>query len=1416
MQEIATTIRKVWPDKQTYEKIVAKPYSTIIKIDDENFTKTHLHKSKRLLTIECLNYYENALEKTINLFKDPNIKDTVINYFEQNNCSDTEETILRKETSNLIRDFSRNIKKMRDISLEKLNKAEEEANKEKFFTRKSKKRDLEKARKAVEKAYNNMKKIKIDIKETGREKGIYSPKTIANFIKKISDILGNAQKLLGSLLEQYEDNSSHLIDGYKNLSTKELKDMKKKLESNNSKESYGWNIENLEKAFKEIDRASSTMQNSKSKKGRKNIRKIIKTANTRIDILVTELADEYNAKNLKQISKNVNNNLTRINDRVNGRVSILEQLFPLGVREMARIYLTLLIATKLKPIYYSIQDNLITMGQYENKVNSSIEATSMLSIAGGMATTLGFAGIVGVVLVATIGYAIIGAIRAVNAGSDLEDSERALERTINWTNPETNPSQSKGKGDFANLPNSITDTQVMVNTLLTDTTSIVDKAERLKRLGSKLKEKGASAAAEELSKEAEKLLTEANKKRAEARSLKTPLISQLTKSVSYRINEVKNLYKELREIITALYNFKFDEKQDAMEQIESFIKMMKKEADNSKNIGFEIKASESVIDQAKKVGVYTEELEEAVTSLKKAQKEVSTKATEVKESLPEMIKKMIVGKYSKMYDERNAIAKKLSESMASIGEYSNKLNELEDLDKLSTLGNYENSLVRMKKISNLEIDRTLYETKNYISRAIKMNEQLAPITTITDNLVEIGIFKKISDIYETYDLSKLPDEASKKIDEVKETMVKKVSGTTTILKDSNENLQRNLIPSLNDIKKTFEQDSQYTALQNASEQFDAIKRNLSEMNGMNKCDLTAFLIHEAVKTEINKKLTTELSNTQKTLYESLNYANNLVKEIQEIIPTKKSLQIEVLGEKLLILQDAWEKVLKELKNTVEKYNLPFAQEIMLKRIAEIQKEGEKPHFAINLQILIDKIISINKKYDMDNFDFDIVACVKWLYNNKHINKLTVNIDYELSPKAIDILKNVKKLLIAIEKDFRARMLYDRLLGNPPYNGESYPMGCIPNEKYVDKFADFLSYVDELIKKLKVPISDQDKKTHKSDATKKRSEAFQELQEAFNMAEELSFKDIKGLFGTIKLEINAGKNAAINKLVVNLGKIATYIRSTAESHKNDKKALEILKNLAHKTNELIIVIEEDLRYRIENKQEHERNSKDPVYIKNLEDTLKKADETIDALDELLSSLEVKEKKEKELENKKINQKKEKIKATNALRELLEKMKKDYAKQYGKLDPILTKISNMGEDIESLFKSLSYIEEFINVLGSEAEHDPTNKEFLSALEELAITANYSLYKAVAVELNCELGIEALSIGEKNVRDKYKNNLDEIKQKQSKIKQTVQQLTTAKDRADEILKEARMQQAEEDLETMLHQKEPEEDLGDTSKKK
>lgn len=1411
MQEIAIPIRNEWPDKQTYEEIITKPYRTIIKIGDENLTKTHLHKSKRLLTIECLNDYKNALGKTINLFKDPNTKDTVINYFEQNNCSDTEEAILRKETSNLIRDFSRNIKKMRDISLEKLNKAEEEANKEKFFTRKSKKRDLEKARKAVEKAYNNMKKIKIDIKETGREKGIYSPKTIANFIKKIFNILNEAQELLGQLLEQYEGNSSHLIDGYKDLSTKELKDMKKKLESNNSKESFGWNIENLEKAFKEIDRASSTMQNSKSKKGRKNIREIIKTANIRIDILVTELADEYNAKNLKQISKNVNNNLTRINDRVNGRVSILEQLFPLGVREMARIYLTLLIATKLKPIYYSIQDNLITMGQYENKVNSSIEATSMLSIAGGMATTLGFAGIVGVVLVATIGYAIIGAIRAVNAGSDLDDSERALEETINWTNPETNPSQSKGKGDFANLPNSITDTQVMVNTLLTDVDLKETEAEQLKKSGKQT--------------EAEILLAEATEKKNKARLFNAQLISKLTKDVSYRINEVKNFYEKLRKIITQLFYFKFDEKKDAMEQIESFVKMMKEEADTSKDICIEIKASESVIDQAKKVGVYTEELEEEVKSLTKAQKEVSAKATEVKESLPETIKKMIVGKYSKMYDERNAIAKKLSESMASIGEYSNKLNELEDLDKLSTLGNYEHSLVRLEKISNLEIDRTLYETENYISRAIKMNEQLAPITTITDNLVEIGIFKKISDIYETYDLSNLPDEASKKIDEVKEAMVKKVSGTTAILKDSNENLQRNLIPSLNDIKKTFEKNSQYTALQNASEKFDAIKRNLSEMNGMNKYNLTAFLILEAVKTEINKELTEHLSDTQKTLHESLENANNLVKKIQEIIPKeeeksyKKNSQIKVLSKKLLILQEAWKKVLEELEITVGKYHLIFTKERMLQCIEEIKRK--QLYSAINLQILIDKIVSINKRRRIVD-DADIVACIKWSYDNDYNNRVTGNTDNELPPEAIAILKNVKKLLIAIEKYFRVRMVYDKLSGRPPYNGESYPMGCISNEEYVNKFADFLSYIDGLIKELKtkvVPISDQDRKTHKLDAKEKRTKAFKEFQAAFNSVSSEVKSLLKTPFDSVNSKIEAQENRSINDLVVNLEKIATCIHSTAESYENDKNTLETLKNLAHKTNELIIVIEEDLRYRIENKKEQERNNTDSVYIENLENALKEADKTLDTLDELLLSLEEKEEKEekeKQLKIKKSNSKKEKIKITERLRESLERMEKDYAKQYKELDRVLTKIPNTGEDIASLFNSISDIEEFVNALYLEAKHDPTNKEFLSALENLAIIANKSLCDAVIDELNYELTIEALSIGKNNVKYKYKKELDEFNGKIKKIEQTVQQLTIAKDRADEILKEARMQQSEEDLETMLEEEDLRKHLGDTSKKK
>lgn len=1386
MQEIAIPIRNEWPDKQTYEEIITKPYRTIIKIGDENLTKTHLHKSKRLLTIECLNDYKNALGKTINLFKDPNTKDTVINYFEQNNCSDTEEAILRKETSNLIRDFSRNIKEMRDISLEKLNKAEEEANNEKIFTRMSKKRDLGKARKAVEKAYKNMKEIKINMKEKGREKGIYSPKTIANFIKKIFNILNEAQELLGQLLEQYEGNSSHLIDGYKDLSTKKLKDMKKKLESNNSKESFGWNIENLEKAFKEIDRASSTMQNSKSKKGRKNIREIIKTANIRIDILVTELADEYNAKNLKQISKNVNNNLTRINDRVNGRVSILEQLFPLGVREMARIYLTLLIATKLKPIYYSIQDNLITMEQYENRVSSSIEATSMLSIAGGIATTLGFAGIVGAFLAATIGYAIIGAIRAVNAGSDLDDSERALEETINWTNPETNPSQSKGKGDFANLPNSITDTQVMVNTLLTDVDLKETEAEQLKKSGKQT--------------EAEILLAEATEKKNKARLFNAQLISKLTKDVSYRINEVKNLYKELREIITALYNFKFNKKKDAMEQIESFVKMMKEEADTSKDICIEIKAAESVIDQAKKVGVYTEELEEAVTSLKKAQKEVSAKATEVKESLPETIKKMIVGKYSKMYDERNAIAKKLSESMASIGEYSNKLNELEDLDKLSTLGNYEHSLVRLEKISNLEIDRTLYETENYISRAIKMNEQLAPITTITDNLVEIGIFKKISDIYETYDLSNLPDEASKKIDEVKETMVKKVSGTTAILKDSNENLQRNLIPSLNDMKKTFEQDPFYSELK----PFWEIEPKLLEINRL--CNLTEFLIFEAVK--IEKKLTLELSNAHKTLRTSLNDANNLVEKIKKIMPngdelrTKETARINFLYKKLTNLKYKWKKALEKLSKSIEGYCVEKTKKSMLEMLTEIRKiEKKELIFATDLQILTEKI---NKIEDLAYNSYT---------DNDTIDRDTATFNEKVPLEVMNILQEIEELLATIEEDFRFRMEYDSLSFNPPYGRNSYPKGCISNEEYVNKFTGFLSKVYEHIQSIedKTPTLKEGEETLR----KKRQEIFDKLKGAMD-----SLKDnqLKGM-SCVKCfseKINGNRDTKYLASLINLAKcVAEFISkiySDAISNKNNELLLDSLMTIARKAKELLTAIAKEVLYQTKSNPEYESN------IEDLKNALKEADKIVNALDELLQTLELKKENDKELKDKRLGY-------VDNLRVSFNEMKKYHGPQCEKLIPIFARILEMGNDDKSLIKSVSDIEEFTNTLYLECKRYPIDRgdilPFLSHINKLSFGMyNLSLYIKNSLKFRKNVV--------KSISDKDLTEFDKKIEKIENLCYQVQNLYNEKIKAlavrgalegnpDEILKEARMQQAEEDLETMLEEEEPEEEnLGDTSKKK
>ena len=1387
MQEIAIPIRNEWPDKQTYEEIITKPYRTIIKIGDENLTKTHLHKSKRLLTIECLNDYKNALGKTINLFKDPNTKDTVINYFEQNNCSDTEEAILRKETSNLIRDFSRNIKEMRDISLEKLNKAEEEANNEKIFTRMSKKRDLRKAREAVEKAYKNMKKIKINMKEKGREKGIYSPKTIANFIKKIFNILNKAQELLSTLLEQYEGNSSHLIDGYKDLSTKELKDMKKKLESNNSKESFGWNIENLEKAFKEIDRASSTMQNPKSKKGRKNIRSIIKDANSRIDIFIAETANKYSIeKNLKQFLKNAKNNLMGINEDTDELISRLVLWFPLGVREMARIYLTLLIATKLGPLYDSVREVSISTEKYKNRVSSSIEATSMLSIAGGIATTLGFAGIVGAFLAATIGYAIIGAIRAVNAGSDLDDSERVLEETINWTNPETNPSQSKGKGDFANLPNSITDTQVMVNKLLTDVDLMEAKAEQFKKSGKQI--------------EAEGLLAKADQKRAEAEQLRSQSSPYIKEQIINTMEKIEELYEKSRETITELYNFKFDEKQDAMEQIESFVKMMKEEADTSKDICIEIKAAENVINQAKKVGVYTEELEKAVTSLKKAQKEVSAKATEVKESLPETIKKMIVGKYSKMYDERNAIAKKLSESMASIGEYSNKLNELEDLDKLSTLGNYEHSLVRLEKISNLEIDRTLYETENYISRAIKMNEQLAPITTITDNLVEIGIFKKISDIYETYDLSNLPDEASKKIDEVKETMVKKVSGTTAILKDSNENLQRNLIPSLNDMKKTFEQDPFYSELK----PFWEIEPKLLEINRL--CNLTEFLIFEAVK--IEKKLTLELSNAHKTLRTSLNDANNLVEKIKKIMPngdelrTKETARINFLYKKLTNLKYKWKKALEKLSKLIEGYCVEKTKKSMLEMLTEIRKiEKKELIFATDLQILTEKI---NKIEDLAYNSYT---------DNDTIDRDTATFNEKVPLEVMNILKEIEELLATIEEDFRFRMEYDSLSFNPPYGRNSYPKGCISNEEYVNKFTGFLSKVYEHIQSIedKTPTLKEGEETLR----KKRQEIFGKLKGAMDSLKDNQLEGVSCV-KYFREKINGSRDTKYLASLINLAKcVAEFISkiySDAISNKNNELLLDSLMTIACKAKELLTAIVKEVFYQTKSNPEHESN------IEDLKNALKEADKIVNALDELLQTLELKKENDKKLKD-------ERLGYVDNLRVSFNEMKKYHGPQCEKLIPIFTRILEMGNDDKSLIKSVSDIEEFTNTLYLECKRYPIDRgdilPFLSHINKLSFGMyNLSLYIKNSLKFRKNVV--------KSISDKDLTEFDKKIEKIENLYYQVQNLSNEKIKAlavrgalegnpDEILKEARMQQAEEDLETMLEEEEPEEEnLGDTSKKK
>ncbi len=1388
MPEIVVPIRNAWPDKPTYEKIVTLPYGTAVKISDENFTKTHFHKNQRSLTIECLDIYKNALERVKKIFDYPNIKNDMINYFEQDNSSsDTEETILRKKISDLIRDFSRNMKNMRDESNQSLKERETEAKKKRFFDRKSEMRNINKTRKTVEQTYNKMKAIRIDIKKTGRDKGIYSPKTISNFIKRIFEILEEAHKLFSPIIEQY-GNGNNSIDGYKNIDTKKFKNMKKILESNNNKESLGWNIENFEKACKEIDRASSTVLNPKSE-GRKDIKNVIKTANIRIDVFITEITKNYQIeKGLKQFLKNAKKNLMDINKEAIRLTSKLEELFPLGIREMAKTYLIICISTKLEPLYNSIQEVSMSTETYKNRVDSLVDAIGILSIAGGVAASLGIAGMVGAAFAATIGYAIIGAIQAVNTGSNLRDSEETLNKTTEWT-----LAQSRDNEDSANSPNPIIDTQVKVNQLLTDAELMEAKAERLK---------GSGGAKNEL--EAEKLLAEAGEKKAEAKQLSPAYVKE---QISNTMEKIKELYEKSREIITELYNFEFDKKQDAMKQIESFVEMMEKEADNNKDIGVEIKAAESVIDQAKKLRISTEELEEAVTSLTKAQKEVSTKVAKVKDSLPKAIKKMIVSNYGKTYDTGNGIAEELSKNIASLDDYLSKLGELNDLYKLSKTNKYNKSTEHLKELSDFEIDRTLYETKNYISRAIKINEQLAPITTITDNLVKIGMFKKISDIYETPDLSKLLDKASKKIEKIKKTMAEKVSDTTAILEKANNNLEHNLIPNLNNIKGTFEKDSQHTALQNALDLFSTITQKLNDMNNLR--DLTEFLIFEAVKTEIGEKFTKKLSNAHKLLHDSLTRANNLAEEIQKTVPegekmpTKKEVIIRSLSKELKILQSEWKEILKELKRSVKKYHLDYAKGLMLDHIKTIEEKNLS--FAINLQILINKIN-------------DIVQVVKWSYSGEYRNRVTGKINDMLPPKAIDILQKVRKLLVAIEKDFRTRMKYDRLSVNPPYNGYPYPSEfgkkCISNEEYAKQFPTFLKDVDDLIKKLKgevALISEENKAKHKKTAMADRYSAFKELENVFNEVEESKVKkSIKSSFSAVKNEIKAKNISGINSLVINLQEFVNRIRSTAKSNKNDKNSLNILKNLADKTNKLIIVIEEDLRYRIENKCENERMDNDKLYIKNLDETLKVADETVDELDKLLQTLEVSKEKEKEKdwEVLKIKSKNLRLSITNSLKELVEEMKKDYKQQYEKLTPILEKISNIGEggNVKLLFESIKNIEEFVNTLYSEIKSGPNNKKFLLYLKSSAIEAKRLLFEAIAYELNYELEIEAHSTNKEIVRNKYEKDLAEFKEKSKEIGKTINKLIDKPYEPYKVRKEP-----EEELEAMLQEEPDEEDLRD-----
>ena len=1368
MPEIVVPIRNAWPDKSTYEKIVTLPYGTAVKISDENFTKTHFHKNQRSLTIECLDIYKNALERVKKIFDYPNIKNDMINYFEQDNSSsDTEETILRKKISDLIRDFSRNMKNMRDESNQSLKERETEAKKKRFFDRKSEMRNINKTRKTVEQTYNKMKAIRIDIKKTGRDKGIYSPKTISNFIKRIFEILEEAHKLFSPIIEQY-GNGNNSIDGYKNIDTKKFKNMKKILESNNNKESLGWNIENFEKACKEIDRASSTVLNPKSE-GRKDIKKVIKTANIRIDVFITEITKNYQIeKGLKQFLKNAKKNLMDINKEAIRLTSKLEELFPLGIREMAKTYLIICISTKLEPLYNSIQEVSMSTETYKNRVDSLVDAIGILSIAGGVAASLGIAGMVGAAFAATIGYAIIGAIQAVNTGSNLRDSEETLNKTTEWT-----LAQSRDNEDSANSPNPIIDTQVKVNQLLTDAELMEAKAERLK---------GSGGAKNEL--EAEKLLAEAGEKKAEAKQLSPAYVKE---QISNTMEKIKELYEKSREIITELYNFEFDKKQDAMKQIESFVEMMEKEADNNKDIGVEIKAAESVIDQAKKLRISTEELEEAVTSLTKAQKEVSTKVAKVKDSLPKAIKKMIVSNYGKTYDTGNGIAEELSKNIASLDDYLSKLGRLDDLYELSKPNEYNNSTKRLKELSDFEIDRTLYETKNYISRATKINEQLAPITTITDNLVKIGMFKKISDIYETHDLSKLLDEASKKIKEIKETMTKKVSDTTAVLEKVNNDLKHNLIPSLSNIKGTFEKDSQYTALQNALDQFAEIKQELRNMNKL--CSLTEFLILEAVKTEIGEKFTKELSNAHKVLHDSLSDASDastLVKAISKIKPKtdgpvfaiKKNARAEFLLKKLNTSEGKWKKILEKLDELIKNYCLEETKKSMLEKLTSIETvKNKKLILAIDLQILTKEINNIgNLAYH---------SC-----RNNYADKKTGEVNEKLPSEAIDILQKIKELLVVVGKDFRNRMEWDSLLFNPPYYRNSYPKGCISNEEYVKKFPDFLSDVDEKINDIESLMMSEKGQPEKEKLEKEKN---LKIGEALKEKRQSAFTTLERIFGEIKKSLSKNdlsklnfndiatckiliKNNALKLLIERLVTFISNIYSIATSGECKKDLLQKLTNLASAANELLIASAEEWRYRIGNKTEEQREQNDDsAFIGSLNEKLKKADEIVDTLDELFQTLEVKENEKSILEGKRLE-------IINSLREQLNEIKKSYEPHRKDLTTAFSKILHMGKDIESLITSMSAIKDFVGTLYSKVESNPNDEEFLMALKEPAQKVR-ELIGAIEKELTYKLEIKCLGISEKVVEDKYEKKLGEFDEKSTEIKQTIEKLL---DKTNEVRKE------------------------------